>query len=66
MRGRLSYISKRYFFEKFFDSKQESKHVISLDTNNLYHYAMSKFLSTTRFKWINPKDFDSNKYSSNS
>ena len=30
--------------------------------DNLYVYAMSKF----EFKWVDPKDFDSNKYSSNS
>ena len=29
---------------KLFDLKQESKHIIYLDTNNLYGYAMSKFL----------------------
>ena len=27
---------------------------------------MSKFLSTSRFKWINSKDFDLNAYTSNS
>ena len=27
---------------------------------------MSKFLPTSRFKWINPKTFDLNKHSSNS
>ena len=27
---------------------------------------MSKFVLTGRFKWIDPKEFDSNKYSSNS
>ena len=26
---------------------------------------MSKFLTTSRFKWIDPKEFDLNKYSSN-
>ena len=26
---------------------------------------MSKFLPTNEFKWIDPKDFDSKKYSSN-
>ena len=26
---------------------------------------MSKFLPTSRFTWIDPKDFDSNKYSRN-
>ena len=27
---------------------------------------MSKFLPTSGFKWINPKEFDLNKYTSNS
>ena len=27
---------------------------------------MSKFLPTSRFKWIDPKEFDLNKYASNS
>ena len=31
---------------KFHDPKQESKHIIYLDTNDFYGYAMSKFLST--------------------
>ena len=29
---------------KFYDSKQESKHIICLDVNNLYGYVMSKFI----------------------
>ena len=50
---------------KSYDPNHESKHVY-LDANNLYGYAMSKFLPTGRLKWINPKKLDSNKYSSNS
>ena len=46
--------------------KQESKYTIYLDGDNLYGYAMSKFLPTSELKWIDPKDFDLNKYSSNS
>ena len=42
------------------------KHIIYLDVNNLYGYAMSKFLPTSGFKWIHPKGFDLNKYTSNS
>ena len=37
-----------------------------LDANNLYGYEMSKFLSINGFKWIDPKEFDLNKYTSNS
>ena len=51
---------------KSYDPKQESKRIIYLDTNNLYGYAMSKFLRTSGFKWIDPKEFDLNKYTNNS
>ena len=34
--------------------------------NNLYGYAMSKFLPTSGFKWIHHKEFDLSKYTSNS
>ena len=49
MRGGVSYISKRYSkanikYPKSYDPKEESKHIIYLDTNNRYGYAMSKFL----------------------
>ena len=38
-----------------------------LDANNLYGYSMSKFLPTIiGFKWIDPKEFDLNKNTSNS
>ena len=37
-----------------------------LDANNLYGYAMSKFLPTSRLKWIDPKEFDLNKHTNNS
>ena len=50
---------------KSYDSKQESKH-ICLDANNSYGYAMSKFLPTNGFNWIDPKEFELNKYTSNS
>ena len=44
----------------------ESKHIIYLDANNLYAYAMSRFLLTSRFKRIDSKEFDLNRYTSNS
>ena len=42
------------------------KAIIYLDRNNLYGYAMLKFLPTNGFTWIDPKKFDWNKYISNS
>ena len=67
----VSYISNRYSKTnnkclKSYDPKQESKHIIHLDANNLYGYAMSKFPPTSGFKWIDLKKFDLNKYTSNS
>ena len=50
---------------KSYDPKQESKHIIYLDVNNLYGYAMSKFLQISGFKWIDTKEFSLNKYTSN-
>ena len=45
-RGRISYISNRCGntnnkYSKPYDPKEELKHIIYLDTNNLYCYAMS-------------------------
>ena len=51
---------------KSYDPKQESRHIIYLDANNLYGYEMSKFLQKSGFKWIDPKWFDFNKDTSNS
>ena len=70
-RGGISYISNKYRkanskYLKSQDPKQESKLVIYLDANNFYGYAMSKFLPASGFKWIDPKTFDLNKYTSNS
>ena len=45
-------------------TQSKNQNIIYLDKNNLYGYAMSKFLPTSRFKWIDPKEFDSNKYNS--
>ena len=61
----ISYISNRYSkannkYLKSYDPKQESKHIIYLDKNTLYGYAMSKFLPTRGFKWLDPKEFDLN------
>ena len=71
MRGGVSYISNTYSkvnnkYLKSYDPKQESKHIIYLDANILYVYAMSQFLRTSGLKWIDPKEFDLKKYTINS
>ena len=68
-RGRISYISNRHSkannkYLKSYDPKQEWKHIVYLDANNLCGYAISKFLPTDGFKWIELKEFDLNKYTS--
>ena len=70
-RGGVSYTSNRYSkarnkYLKSHNPKQESKHIIYLDANNLYGYAMFKLFQTNGFKWIDSKGFDLNKYTSNS
>ena len=60
---RYSNASNKYL--KSYDPKQVSKHIY-LDADNLCFYGMSKFLPASWFKWIDPKNNDSNKYSSNS
>ena len=42
------------------------KYFTYLNTNNLYGYAMSKFLPTSGLEWVDSKEFDLNKYTSNS
>ena len=69
-RGGISYISNRYSkvnkkYLKSFESKQESRYIISIEINNFCGYAKSKFLPTSRFKWIDPEEFFLNKYISN-
>ena len=69
--GGIFYISNRYSktnnkYLKSYESKQESKHIIYLSANNLFDNAMSKLIPTSGFKWIYPKEFDLDKYTSNS
>ena len=55
--GGISDISNRYSNNRYlkpYDPKEEAKHIIYLDRNNLYGYAMSKFLLTGEFKWTDP------------
>ena len=55
MRGKVSYISKKYSqasnkYLKSYDPKQESNYLIYLDTNFMYGYVMSNFFKKSRFK----------------
>ena len=52
--------------KRTYHAKEKSKHIIYLDTNNFYGNAMSKFLGTSGFKWIDPKEFDLNRCTKNS
>ena len=66
MRGRISFISRRYIksnnkYLKRCEPIQESKHILYFDANNLYGSTMSKFLSKGRFKWPDSKEYDLNK-----
>ena len=65
--NRYSKAKKKYF--KSYDPKQESKKskdIIFLDANKLYGCAISKFISTNGFQWIDPKRFGLNKCTRNS
>ena len=60
MRGGISYISKRFSksnnkYMKFYDSGEDNKYVMYLDTNNLYGYAMSQYLPFSGFKCLNKR-----------
>ena len=70
-RYKLGGISNRYKKAnkkclKCYGTKEESKQNVYLYANHLYGYAMSKFLPTSGFKWMDPEEFDLNKYTSNS
>ena len=71
MRGGVSYVSNRYSkasnkYLKTYDPKQEFKHLIYLNANNLYGYIITYFFPISGFKWVYPRQFYSNKYTSNS
>ena len=61
MRGGVSYIANRYGkannkYMKKCDEKAPSKYIMYLDANNLYGWAMSQYLPTGNFKWMNDKE----------
>ena len=61
MRGRVSYIANRYGkannkYIKEYDEKAPSKYIMYLDANNLYGWAVSRYLPTGNFKWMTDKE----------
>ena len=71
MGGGVSYIFKGHSkvnnkYLKSYEPKQKWKQIIYFNSNSLYGYVLSKFLSTGGFKWLDPKQFDLNKYTSDS
>ena len=60
LRGGISYISHRYGkannkYMKNYDKNKPNKYIIYLDANNLYGWAMSQYLPTGGFRWMNEK-----------
>ena len=58
MRGGISYIANRYGeannkYMTEYNDKAPSKYIMYLDANNLYGWAMSQYLPTGGFKWLN-------------
>ena len=71
IRGGVSYFSKRCSkaknkYLRLYNPIQVSKHIKYFATKNLYDYTMFKLLPTSEFKRIDLKEFDYNKYISNS
>ena len=63
MRGGISYIANRYGkannkYMKTFNKKELSKYIMYLDANNLYGWAMSQYLPTGGFRWMNEKQIN--------
>ncbi len=61
IRGGVSTITKRYSeanhkYLKNYDPKKPNKHILYLDANNLYGWAMSKPMPYKNFRWMNEKE----------
>ena len=72
LRGRVSYIAKRYAkannkYMNDCDPKKPSTFITYLNMNNLYGWAMSEYLLYDKFKWLkNVDEFDVNSVSEKS
>ena len=64
IRGGIATISHRHakanneYMETEFDPAEKSKFISYLDANNLYGWAMSKQLPTSKFKWMTDNELD--------
>ena len=63
MRGGISYIAKRYCkannkYVKSYDRNSDNSFIMCFDANNLYGWAMSKYLPHGGFKWMSNDAFD--------
>ena len=47
-------------------TQNKNREIYTEKSNNLYGFSMSTFLPTSEFKWIDPKNFDLSKCTSNS
>ena len=61
LRGRISYIVKRYAkannkYMNDYDPKKQSTFMSYLDMNNLYGWALSEYLAYEGFKWLKNVD----------
>ena len=72
LRGGISYIAKRYAkannkYMKDYEPTKPSQHISYPDINNLYHWAVSRYLLYGGFKWLRNVDgFDVNSISEKS
>ena len=60
-KGMIEYLA----FPRYSNPKQELQHIVYLDANNVYGYAISQFLSVGGFQLVDPKMLHWNKYNSN-
>ena len=63
MGGGISYIANRFGkannkYIREYNEKAPSKHIMYLDANNLYGWAMSQYLPTGGFKWLTEKQIE--------
>ena len=50
-KGMIEYLA----FPRYSNPKQESQHIVYLDANNFYGYAISQFFSAGGFQLVDPK-----------